>query len=84
MRVPQTEKIFLRMQGMSELKHASFKMHDLFNFCYFKERFSLNVACQITCMHVSWLFDGGLVAWTYNFFNFEKFCFFKSTSLSLQ
>lgn len=47
---------------------------------YFKETFFLNVACQIACMHVLWLF----VALSYNFFNFEKHYFFKSTSLSLQ
>lgn len=50
---------------------------------YFKERLSLNVACPIACTHASWLFDGRLVALTYNFFSFEKH-FFKSTSLSLQ
>lgn len=50
---------------------------------YFKERFSLNIACQIAYVHVSWLFGGKLVVLTYNFFNFEK-CFCKSTCLSLQ
>lgn len=72
MRVPQMEKIFLRMLGMSELKHISYRS-------ILRKNFSLTVACQNACMHVSQLIDGRLVALTSHFFNFEK-CFFKSTS----
>lgn len=69
---PPDGKDFLEDAGYVRIKECFLQR-------YFKERFSLNVACQIACMHASWLFDGRL-ALTDNFFNSEKCCFFESTS----
>lgn len=69
MRVPQMEKIFLRMLGMSELKNISYKGILRKDFLLM-----LHVKLPVCMLH------GCLIALTNNFFNSEKCCFFESTS----
>lgn len=70
---PTDGKDFLEATGYVRMKACFLQK-------YFKKRFSLHVACQIACMHVSLLFDGRPVTLTDHVFNSEKCCFLESTS----